>query len=323
MPLLKTMLFMALFFLSDRLMFFLISGIEYRFLADLQFKEDFSNYVTGRQFSTLILGTSRTLEAIHPAYFKTMLNENAYREAQFGKGPEYNYLFYKFFKQRCGTPEVLIYGLDYFMFNIESRIRWLYRFKFKEKKDYIGHFSMLLKYKKNIDDLMEVMVEKLKQFLGETGKKEPMRSFIENQTYLGVNFKQNRINPEKPDRFNRFRYIDFPGKEGAYFLKLLEDCRKDGVKVILVFIPDYYGTNVSNKQRHLFHEDITKITDPFDNIFIYNYNKMSEFPLHDRDNFINGGYGFTNSHMSKKGAALFHRLFLKDIEHHYDRHKLK
>lgn len=311
------MLFLALLFVFDRMTYFLISRIESRLLADHQFKKEFARYVADQNFSTLILGTSRTLEAIHPHYFKTILHQNAYREAQFGKGPRYNHLFYQFYRQQCGPPDVMVYGLDYFMFNIESRTRWLYRFTLGEKKDYLGHISMLMEYKRSSDDLIGVVLEKLKQLLGETRQRQPLRNFVEIQNYRGINFKKSRIDPRKPDRFDRFRYIEFPGKEGDYFLKLIKECQEDGVEVILVFIPDYHGTNVSNRQRHLFQKNIRTITEPFDNVSIYNYNKMTKFPLKKREYFINGGYGLTNSHLSKKGAALFNRMLLDDIKRHY------
>ncbi len=317
-PIPRIILFLVLLFLSDRFLFFLISSIESRLLVDHSFKKNFIDYSKNKNFNTIILGTSRTLEGIHPVYFSSLLNQNAYKEAQFGKGPKYNYLFYKFYKKHCGVPKVLIYGMDYFMFNLDSRIRWLHRFNHQENKDYFGNFLMLLKYKKNIDDFTDIMLEKLKQGLGESGNLVPLRDFVKIQKYRGVDFEKIRIDSERPDRFKHFRYHKFPGVEGDYFLKLLEECQKDEVKVILVFIPNYYGTNVTNIQRQLFYEDIHKIVKPFDNINIYNYNKIKKFPLKNREYFLNGGYGLTNSHLSKKGAALFNRKFLKDIKHHYD-----
>ncbi|MCK4835878.1 MAG: hypothetical protein KAT17_04540, partial [Candidatus Aminicenantes bacterium] len=76
-PIPRIILFLVLLFLSDRFLFFLISSIESRLLVDHSFKKNFIDYSKNKNFNTIILGTSRTLEGIHPVYFSSLLNQNA------------------------------------------------------------------------------------------------------------------------------------------------------------------------------------------------------------------------------------------------------
>lgn len=317
------LLFLLVLLLSDRLLFFLISTTESALFSDKTFKDEFMAFMKEKTMSTLILGTSRTYEGIHPRYFQEILGENAYKEAQPGKGPKYNYYFYQFYRKQVGIPDIIIYGVDYFTFNIESRNRWLSRFNYQSEADYFMPGMMLLKHKKKINELIATVIESLKTILKTKKNVSRQRDFIETQNYLGVNPKKSNLISRKPEHFKRFRYHKFPGIEGNYFISLLKLLYHDNVTVLLVMLPDYYGTNLSNINKRIFIRDIRNLAGRFSNIRVYNYNSIRKFPLDRADYFLNGGYGLTNSHLSRKGAHLFNRILLHDIRHHYDRRNSK
>ncbi|RPJ71173.1 MAG: hypothetical protein EHM24_13205, partial [Acidobacteria bacterium] len=71
-------------------------------------------------YDVLVLGTSRTFEAVHPAHIERALGVKAFKEASKGKGLRYGYEFYTLYKAIVGRPKVVVYGADYFMFGMPS-----------------------------------------------------------------------------------------------------------------------------------------------------------------------------------------------------------
>ena len=311
------LIFLAILLLSDRLLFFLTTTTESNIFTDLAFKDEFKEYMKNTQVNTVILGTSRTYEGIHPPYFEEILGEKAFKEAQSGKGPKYNYYFYKFYQNQVGIPDIVIYGVDYFTFNIESRNRWLSRFNYRTEADYFFPGMLLWEHKKKINEFIDTVIESLKTILQRKNGMPVPPELIKAQNYLGSNPKKKKIISKRPDHFKRFRYRKSPGIEGNYFIKLLDLLHRDGVTVLLVMLPDYYGTNLTNINKRIFIRDIRDLGGRYSNVQVYNYNTTKRFPLDRTEYFINGGYGLTNSHLSRKGAKLFNRILLNDIRHHY------
>jgi len=318
--LLGLLLLLLFFILFDHLLFFIITQTENRLFRDTQFAPAFDEYVRGKNYTTLIFGTSRTYEGIHPHYLSQAFNQDVYKEAQFGKGPKYNYIFYQFFKKHAGIPRVLIYGVDYFIFNIKSKKRWLSRFDMSawERKNYLSAGPMLLRHKQEIEDFISHALARLGEWLGQQVDQGPALGFVALQKYIGVDLKHKDLVARRPPRFMRYGYKRYPGLEGEYFMKLLEECERDGVQVVLVLLPDYFGTYMTNFRKKLFVKNIEEITQRFDNLSIYNYNLPDKFPLKNEDFFLNGGFGHTNSHLSSQGAKYLCRLFIDDIRHLYE-----
>jgi hypothetical protein len=129
--------------------------------------------------------------------------------------------------------------------------------------------------------------------------------------------KNKKLVTEPYDNYKRQAYPPFPGKEGLYFKKLLDELERDHVTVILVALPDYFGSFKTNLQRHDFALHLRQLTQEYENLFFYNYNRPRKFPLSNTEYFNDGGYGETNSHLSQKGAKVFNKLLIKDIKKHY------
>ena len=235
-------LFILFAFLLDRGLFLLIHNIEANFYTSNQFEERFARFVEDKQFSTLILGTSRTYEAIHPVYLEEHLGQKAFKETFQGKGPKYNYYFYKLYKKYAGIPHVVIYGVDYFIYNVETDPKWMARFTIKkqDETDTVDLFSsplLLLEYKKKIDNFHNNVLIRLKEKKSPQEEAESFKDFIKIQEYKGIELSNKKLITRRPHTFIRQIFIRYPGKEGRYFRRLLDELAKDKVTVIFAVLP--------------------------------------------------------------------------------------
>lgn len=312
--------FILFLILFDRGLFFLISTLKTNVYKKNKFEKRFENYLKENQFSTLIFGTSRTYEGIHPYYFETEIGQKAFKESFQGKGPKYFYYFYQLYKKYAGVPKVVVYGVDYFIYNITSDDRWLARFKNLIPKGNIDYFSpalLLVKYKKTIDEFFNNLLILLKEKDDPDDSENYYDDFILMQEYTGAILPGKGPVATRPDTYIRQFFFRFPGKEGHYFEKLLEEMDRDGVKVILVGLPDYFGTYKTNFERRDFILDLKRWERKYKNVFFYNYNRSFKFPLERKAYFLDGAYGLTNSHLSKIGAEAFNKILIKDLREHY------
>jgi hypothetical protein len=312
-------LFILFLFLFDRGLFFLISTLKTNVYKKNKFEKRFENYLKEKHFSTLIFGTSRTYEGIHPYYFETEIGQKAFKESFQGKGPKYYYYFYQLYKKYAGIPKVVVYGVDYFIYNITSDDKWLARFKnlIQKKIDYFSPALLLVKYKATIDEFFNNLLILLKGEKDPDDSEDSFDDFIHMQEYTGVIIPDKGPIAKRPDNYIRQFFFHFPGKEGHFFEKLLEEMDKDGVKVILVGLPDYYGTYKTNFERRDFANELKRWEQKYKNVFFYNYNRLYMFPLKKEEYFLDGAYGLTNSHLSKIGARVFNKMLIEELRKLY------
>jgi hypothetical protein len=95
------------------------------------------------------------------------------------------------------------------------------------------------------------------------------------------------------------RYRAYPGKEGPYLKRLLEEWGRDGVTVLLIIIPDYIGTYETNFKQQKSLKDLKRLTRDYPNVHIYNFNRSNAFPPEREEYFYNGGWGKSNCHRSR------------------------
>jgi glycogen synthase len=315
-------LFILFAFLLDRGLFLLIHNLEANFYTSNQFEERFARFVKDKHYSTLILGTSRTYEAIHPVYLEEYLGQKAYKETSQGKGPKYNYYFYKLYKRYAGIPKVVIYGVDYFIYNVTTDPKWMARFTIEkqdetENVDLFSSPLLLLEYKKKIDNFHNNVLIRLKEKKSPQVEAELLKDFIRIQEYTGIEVVNKKLITRCPHTFIRQIFIRYPGIEGRYLRKLLDELAKDKVTVILVGLPDYYGTFKTNFQRERFAFHLKTLKRNYKKLHVYNYNRPKKFDLSNPAYFNDGGWGLTNSHLSKTGAREFNRLLCEEIKKHY------
>ena len=308
----------------DRGLFYVIRTVEQNYYKkkDLKkiffqrrdFNKQFLKLPKGT-YSTLIMGSSRTHRGIHPFYLYKRLKQKAFKIAKAKIRLKFNYYFYKEYKTYAGIPKVVIYGLDYFMFKLESHRFFMEAVAGEDdiSDKYAGGVSLLISNKEHIDSFFNNYLDRL--------NREFKKGSFQRKTFKVIDPFIGYVKQEplvrKKARFKKYKYVPYPGKEGIYFTKLLKEWEADGVKVILVFLPDYIGTYRSNYQSDLFKKEIKTLTAGYKNVFIYDYNRPDKFSLSNAAYFSDGGYGKTNSHLSITGARVFNRLLFRDIKGHY------
>ena len=276
------------------------------------------------KYEVLVFGTSRTFNAIQPAYVNPVVGTRLFKESYMGKGPRYNYYFYKIYKRIFGVPKVVVYGLDYFLFEHKFREDILQRFP--EYKDLPGAYmngpSLLLANKERIDQyIINCALNKIqKQTTAGRRLYNPEENFADMESYPGaVVKKESQVVTEIPPDFKKKKvpYEAFPGKEGVYFLRLLEELKKDNVTIFLITIPDHIGTYRTHRGNRRFvqdHGSLLKRLNYEGHAFLADYNSPKRFPMDDTECFFNGGYGQIISHLSIKGSKIFCEMFAKDLK---------
>lgn len=318
--LVRFIIFISALFLFDRALFFLIHTFESSFYSRSGFEDQFRRYVADKHFDVLILGTSRAYEGLHPAYFEETFGVKAYKDTFQGKGPKYNYYLYRMYKKYAGVPKVVVYGVDYFIYTIESDPRWLSRFEQDiagENIDYWSSPLLLLKYKKRIDTFSNNLLILFNQPEPREEKKDEFEEYTRLQEYTGISPEKKNLVSRRKGRFLRQLFPHPPGREGHYFFQLLEQLKQDGVTVVLVLLPDHIGSYKTNFQRSDFVHHLRTLQRTHKNLHIYNYNRPQQFPLDNDFYFIDGGYGHTNSHLTREGARELWRSLSKDLEKHF------
>jgi hypothetical protein len=319
------LIFILFLFAFDRGIFYLIRtwGSSYYKKQDLKkiffqkrdFNKGFLKLPKGT-YNTLIMGSSRTHRGIHPYYLYKQIKQKAFKIAKAKIRVKFNYYFYQEYKKLAGIPKVVIYGLDYFIFKLESHQFFMGAVADENTGGdrYNQGLLLLWSNKQRIDSFFNDFIEQLKSKF--KSEKANPNTFKIIDPFVGYD-KKKPLKLKKPSRFKKHEYVPYPSQEGVYFTKLLKEWEEDGVQVILVFLPDFIATYESNYQLDLFKKDIRQLTAPYKNVFIYDYNHPDKFPLSNPAYFIDGAYGRTNSHLSREGAKLFNRILIRDIKKHY------
>ncbi len=308
-------LLLVFLYLFDRSLFFLLRGIEAHVAFVPPLEEKFSSLSRPANYPILILGTSRTYEAIHPSYVRKVFGLKAYKEAFVGKGPAYNYFFYQQYRRSIGVPRIVLYGVDYFIFKEFSRGQLLKIFPEASGGDpsYNRGWSLLLANKEHLDEFISDSLNHLNERMFGNRMSVFDQWPAEMDTYIGRPARKKlAVTPNTP--FQQAHYDRYPGLEGEYFENMLEMFSQDQVQVFLVVIPDFIGTYVTNYQQDRFMKDLKRLTKKYDNVQILNYNDPDRFKLAEPKFFLNGGYGHSNSHLSREGARVFNQILLGDLK---------
>lgn len=309
--------FVLLLFLFDRLLFALIQQREssfYRQNTTYSLNDKFASIYKKSDYKILIFGTSRTYDGIHPWYIHNELGIRAFKEAFVGKGPMYNYYFYQEYKKQMGIPRVVIYGVDYFMYNITTSRSWMQRFNtgVTDTLYYNRGISMLLANKGKIDNFFNTVLNDLQKSLNRVEYSQIEQDLVLMENYMGVPNTGDVVTQEPP-QYDKVFFFQYPGQEGVYFSRLMEELHRDKVTVLLISLPDYIGTYWTNIFHRKYLRAFRYYQRKYDNVHFLNYNHIKKFDLNNPEYFINGGYGRTNSHLSRAGAEILNRLLINDL----------
>jgi hypothetical protein len=268
-------------------------------------------------YKVLVLGSSRAFEAIHPSAIERGLGVKAYKEAGKGRGLRYAYEFYRQYRDLVGKPRVVVYGVDYFVFGMPSEDALLRRFDVASDRAVAGpraRVPLQTLARKDVNDRVIVRVlERIEQRLGwATGKFDPEQNQSDMALYTGP--PVSRVVPRaEPAHYERVPYARFPSLEGESLTRLLRTCAADGVTMMFVYPPDYEATRRTNFEHDAFVAEFRRLIANTPNAFFYDYDDSNRFPVSDPALFWDGDWGNANSHLSRRGAEVFARLYLPDL----------
>lgn len=303
----------------DRGLSWTMQALESRFYSGKnEFERQFAGYLGGRSFDTLVLGTSRTEEAIIPVLLEAEARPrvlSVFREATQGKGPRYQLQFYRLFKKHAGRPRLVVCGIDYFVYTIESDRRWMSRFAQAEAwhppPSRPGPLQLLQRKHQHdvfFNDLIGDLNDRARPRLA-----PGPHVFEQNRRHMGAPADPDLLATEEPSSYKRRRMPRPPGVEGEYLERLLAESNADGVPVVLVSLPDSIGTYRTNVEIPLFHAHLQELSRRHPNVTVLIYNDPDRFDLDDPSLFRDGGWGHSNSHLSAWGATELTRRLARDL----------
>jgi hypothetical protein len=268
-------------------------------------------------YGVLVLGSSRAFEAIHPSAIERELGVKAYKEAGKGKGLRYAYEFYRLYRDLVGKPRVVVYGVDYFMFGMPSDEALLRRFDVASDNAAAGarSFAALQTLaRKEVNDraIVRILERAQQRLVSAMGEFDPEHNQADMAAYTGppVSLVVPRA---EPSRYRRVPYARFPGLEGEFLVRLLEACAVDGVPTMFVYPPDYVATRQTDFEHEAFVREFRRLIAGTPNAFFYDYDDPGRFALSDPALFWDGDWGNSNSHLSRRGAEMFARLYIPDL----------
>lgn len=321
---------LALFFLLfDRGAALLFREINYSLYSNVNIRKSIfgkKEIIKKDFYDALIFGSSRTAAGIHPLHLYDHLGLKAYRMAKSDRYPHYFYLAYRNFKKQYGKPKYLIYGMDYFMFDMKTSKFLLVSASMKRRKikkidifkrppedhSLMGEVSLMFRWKKKLDRTVSDILYKYSLELDSPGGSGVNAAGISRFTGNMTTLKPASL--IRPEKWNKKTYVNSSNGEGEYLVRLFDELEKDGVFVFLVDIPDFIGTYESKSEKDLYLKDLRTLIRGRENFYLLQYNHPEKFDLSNPRYFKDGEYGEENSHLSHFGSIPFNRMLSEDLK---------
>jgi hypothetical protein len=298
----------------DRALYWGIGALQARVMRGTELRHLLGAVERKPDYEWLVLGTSRTYEALHPSAIERAFGVKAFKSAGRGKGPRYQYEFYRLYTPMFGAPRVLLLGIDAFMFGIRSDDPYLRQL---EREASPGAQASLfwppLRLAAHRREVTSAVLRILERLQFELTPDDPQFSVELMQAYAGT-VPARPPEQAEPASYVRVPHDGFPGAEGEYFQKLIAACMADGVTVVLIYPPDVVGTQRTHEDHAAFLDEIRGLVKDCPACFVLDYGEPSRFPSADIRYFIDGAYGVTNSHLSKAGAEAFAEFWVPDVK---------
>ena len=315
-------------FLFDRLFYLTLAHLAGRFYSKAEVGQDWygqTEFIRPGFYNALIVGSSRAKEAVMPIYLYNQMGIRAQNNASPGRYPRYHYEHYLRFRKKNGPPQLYIYGLDYFTFTKESNEKQLQGLIGGEKprkvwnasemknpdSSFWSRLSLLYRAKKEIDAFFVDLVDYLSFRFPVRASQDKAPGGI--STYRGLYGTVPPENRLRPSDWLKTAYEPLPGVEGEYLVRLLEELRRDRVVVLLLVPPEYIAVYETNHEHERQMEDLRKLENRYQNVFVLDYNNPRVFELDNPALFADGRWGERVSHLSVFGAERLAQMLAQDI----------
>jgi hypothetical protein len=315
-------LFILCFILCDRLLY---TGLRFalsRYFGSIALKAVPRAPARGSgKGEALIFGTSRAEQGFNAEVLSALLGYAVRNEAAAGRNAQFHYYYYQSVKNRFPAPKVVIYGLDYFMFEKNSLGLRLVRIDQKTlfarlspsgavnpASALLSRVSWLFRMKPQVDELLTDILSSSRGAgtgvdLDEAAGPE-QEPGVQGPGSRLIRFER-RVYTQKPRKWKTRPYVPFPGLEGRFFSRLIKELDEAGIPTFLVFLPEYIGTYETNFEQEKFRGDIGRLVSGLKNVRILDFDSPQAFPLAEPSLFWNGGWGYSNSHLNERGASEF------------------
>jgi hypothetical protein len=312
---------MALFFLFfllafDRLLFHGLHRLAFQFYGGASSEESNEKWARSyERYQGIIFGTSRSRRGFNARMIGRILAGHVGMEAQGGRYPSFNLHFFRHLRPHLGRVRFVIYGIDYFIFGRRSNRMMMEMVRQLTRIEAFGGGGsgplprtvqplLLVSRKADIEEfLSDLFNQKLGRAPGD-GKGPGVRR---GKAAVRRPEVRGRALPEPPPRWAKRKFPRFPGIEGRDFLKMLEELSREGIVTFLVFLPDHVGTNATNYEQEAFKAEFRGLAARFRSVHVLDFNDPKRFRLSDPDMFSDGGWGRSNSHLSRLGQRIFSR----------------
>lgn len=257
----------------------------------------------------LIMGSSRAWRHIDPNVMEDSLGMTSYNLGMDGQHLPMQLWRYETFLKKNHTPKVIIYSLDFFMltqsnelFNKDQFLPYLL-FNFdaeKNLKKYIGYeyFDYRLPLIRYCGASKAIFHTARISLFPNSMKKGRKKGFYAENKQWNHDFEKAKA---KKKRYNAI--ID--SSILIQFDKYLEDCKQKGIKVILVYSPEYIEGQkfVSNRVEVI--RTFANLAKKYNNPFL---NYSSDTISFQKALFYNA------THLNKRGADLFSIKLASDLK---------
>jgi hypothetical protein len=259
----------------------------------------------------IILGDSHTAFGVDPNLFQ----ENGLSAKNYSKGghyPEFNYYFYKKYRENNPPPKVVFISSPYFIFSDSNKDLLFYLL---DKDAFINYYFKniqlltpnLYKYNKlfqNLPLFASRMFSSSKHILD--------YGYVPKNSSIPIT-KDSRIN--SVEAINQIGYSEYYSKNinnykraSKYLNMLLEDLNNDGVKTYLVETPEYYTTKSHISNKNLYYDEINEIASKYENTEFLNQDLFSSINSKNNNLFYDTGI---NSHLNYAGSQLLSNKLLE------------
>ena len=312
------LVFIASAFVCDRITYAVLDWTDRAVERRPEMRRKLEGVRDKAAYQWLILGTSRTFEALHPALIANQAGVRVFKEASKGKGLRYHHEFYRLYREVVGRPHLVIYGLDYFMFANPSDPGLLRRFgetvRPASAPAALWPPLLTVAHKAEDDQAIRRILEQIQSRLASAmGEFNPDDDVADMEVYTGRS-DSRVVQRLPPQGFATAGYARYPGLEGEFLGKLLRAWQDDGVPVVFVYPPDYEATSRTNIEHDAFIGEMRRLTADCATCAVLDYSTPERFPTSNAAFFRDGGFGNPNSHLSKAGAEAFTRIFLPDVQ---------
>lgn len=310
----KFILFILGLFTLDVLLFFLMIYGVFNFK-----NEEYATTLHHPHSPILVMGASHAEESFNPIEMQKHLGIDVFNLGKAGNNPLFLEYQTKLLLGKKIKPELVILTITYNTINDYVKPHAIASFMPEGEMMRTATFLMKMR---SFDSPRKLFLADIYSSSYRVLASRSL-SYFKNRSFVaamprhperGYTGRNAQINPgPKPDSIHQREFVTNPDMIAG-----LKNClslwHQNGVQVIVVDTPEFYGSRLSSFEYPKFEEMMHELCGAHGFIF-KSFNRLNLAEQKDPSLFRDGGWGIPNSHLNRKGAIWFNRIFcewLKD-----------